>query len=151
MLIGMIDSETPIFWPPDVKGQLIRKDPDAGKDWRQQEKGTTKDEMVGWPHQLNVHDFEQTPGDGERQGSLVCWSPWGCKELDTTEQLNWTELIHGHTHTHICIHTHTMEYNSAIKEKENLAFCNNVDGTLGHSKWNKPDRERQTLYGFTYM
>ena len=64
-------AEAPIFWPPDEKSQLIRKDPDAGKDWRQEEKGATEDEMVGWHHQLNGHEFEQTPGDGEGQGSLA--------------------------------------------------------------------------------
>jgi len=68
-----------------VKSQLIRKDPDAGENWRQEEKGTTKDEMVGRYHQLNGHEFEQAPGDSEGQGSLVCCSPWGHKESDKTE------------------------------------------------------------------
>ena len=67
------------------------EDPDAGEDWRQ-EKGTTEDEMVGWHHWLNGHEFGYTPGDGDGQGSLACCSPWGCKESDMTEQLNWTEL-----------------------------------------------------------
>ena len=66
-----------ILWPPD-----------AGKNWRQEEKGTTEDEMIGWHHQLNIHEFEQAPGDGEGWGSLACCSPWGCKQSDTTEQLN---------------------------------------------------------------
>ena len=89
IFIGRTDAEaeTPKLWPPDAKSWLIKKDPDAGKDWRQ-EKGTTKDEMVGWHHQLNGLEFEQAPGDDEGQGSLVCWSPCGCKETDTTEQLN---------------------------------------------------------------
>ena len=65
------------LWPPDVKSQLIRKEPDAGKDWRQEEKGATEDEMVGWHHRLNGHEFEQTQGDGEGQGSLACCSRWG--------------------------------------------------------------------------
>ena len=81
------ESEAPILWPSDVKSRLIRKDPDAGKDWRQEEKETTEDEMVGWHHQLNGHEFEQAPGDAEGQGSLVCCSPWDQKESDTTEQL----------------------------------------------------------------
>ena len=81
-------TEAPILWPPDAKNWVIGKDPDAGKDWRQEEKGRTDDKMVGWHHQLNAHAFEQTPGDTEEQGSLVCCSPWGLKELDTTEQLN---------------------------------------------------------------
>ena len=81
------EAEVRILWPPDVKSQLIRKDPDAGKDWRQEEKGMTEDELVGWHHQLNGHEFEQAPGGGERQGSMACYSPWGCRELDTTEWL----------------------------------------------------------------
>ena len=70
-------AEAPMLWLPDVKSQLIGKDPYCGKDWRQEEKGTSENEMVGWHHQLNGHEFEQTPGDGEGQGSLVCCSPWG--------------------------------------------------------------------------
>ena len=81
------EAEAPIPWPQDAKSRLIRKDPDAGKEWRQ-EKGTTEEEMVGWHHWLNGHEFEQAPGDGEGQGSLVCCSPWGHKESDTTELLN---------------------------------------------------------------
>ena len=72
--------EAPILWPPDAKNKLIRKDPDAEKDWSQEEKGMTEDEMVGWHHQLNGHELEQTLGDGEGQGILVCCSPWGHKE-----------------------------------------------------------------------
>ena len=85
--------EAPILWPPDGKSWLIGKDPDVGKDSGQEDKGMTEDEMVGWHHRLNGHEFEQTPGYSERQGSLVCCSPWGLKELDTTERLNWTEKI----------------------------------------------------------
>ena len=84
------EAETPIFWPPDVKNCFIGKDPNAGEDWRQEKKGTTEDEMVGWHHWLNGHEFEQVPGVGDGQGSLVCCSPWGRKESDMTEQLNWT-------------------------------------------------------------
>ena len=82
------EAETPILWPPDVKNWLIWKDPDAGKYWRQEEKGTTED---GWHHWLNGHEYEWTPGVGDGQGGLACYSPWGHKELDTTERLNWTE------------------------------------------------------------
>ena len=78
------EAEAPIFWPPDAKSQLIRKDSDAGKEWRQGQKGMTEDEMVGWHHWLNGHEFEQTLGDGEGQGSLACCSPCGCKESNTT-------------------------------------------------------------------
>ena len=82
-----------ILWPPDAKSWLIRKDPDAGKDWRQEEKGMTEDEMVGWHHRLNEHEFEQAPGNGEEQGSLACCSPWGHKESDTTERLNNSNIL----------------------------------------------------------
>ena len=90
IFIGRTDAEAEvrILWPPDVKSQLIRKDPDAGKDWSQEEKGMTENELVGWHHWLNGHEFEQTPGGGKGQGSLECCSPWGCKELDTIEWLN---------------------------------------------------------------
>ena len=80
------EAEAPIFWPPDSKNWLIGKDPDAGKDWRREEKGMT--EIAGWHHRLNGHEFEETLGDGEGQRSLVCCSPRGCKESDMTWQLN---------------------------------------------------------------
>ena len=82
------EAEAPILWPPDVKIRLVGKDPGAGKDWGQEEKGMTEDEMVGWHHWLNGHESEQAPGVGDGQGSLACCSPWGHKDLDTTEQLN---------------------------------------------------------------
>ena len=87
IFIGRTDAkvEAPILWPPDAKSWLIRKHPDVGKDWSQEEKGTTEDEMVGWHHWLNAHEFEQAPGDSEGQGSLVCYSPWDREKLDTTE------------------------------------------------------------------
>ena len=85
------EAETPILWPPDVKSWLIWKNLDAGKDWGQEEKRTTEDETVGWHHRLNGHGFEWTPGVGDGQGGLVCCGLWGRKELDTTEQLNWTK------------------------------------------------------------
>ena len=90
---GKTDAEAPIFGPPDAKSQLIGKDPNALKDWRQ-EKGTTEDEMVGWHHWLNGHEFEQAPGDGEGQGNLACCSSRGHKESDMTEWLNHTNIIH---------------------------------------------------------
>ena len=93
IFIGRTDAEaeTPIFWPPDVKSQLIRKDPDAGKDWKEEEKSTTEDKMVGWHHWLNGHEFEQAPEIDDEQGTLGCCSPWSPKESDTTEWLNWNE------------------------------------------------------------
>ena len=88
IFIGRTDAEAPILWPPDVKRWLIRKDPDAGKDWRQEEKETTENQMVGWHHWLKGHEFEQALGDGEGKGVLACCSPWCHKELDMTEWLN---------------------------------------------------------------
>ena len=91
VFIGRTDAkaETPVLWPPEAKSWLIGKDSDDGRDWGQEEKGMTEDEMVGGHHQLDGHEFEWTLGVGDGQGSLVCCSPWDRKELDTTEQLNW--------------------------------------------------------------
>ena len=80
------EAEAPILWPPDGKSWLIAKDTDAGKDWKQEKKVMTENGMVGWPHRLNGHEFEQALGNGEGQGSLACYSPWGRKELDMTKQ-----------------------------------------------------------------
>ena len=94
------EAEAPILWPPDVKSQLIGKDPDAGKDWRQKEKGMIEDEMVGWHHWLNGNEFEQALGVGNGQGSLEC-----CRirrESDTTVRLNWTKQ-HGQTLKTLCL------------------------------------------------
>ena len=95
IFIGRTDAEaeTPILRPLDAKNWLIWKDPDAEKDWRLEEKGMTEDEMVEWHNQLNEREFEQTLGVGDGQGGLACCSPWGHKESDTTDQLNWTEQI----------------------------------------------------------
>ena len=88
------EAEAPVLWPPDVKSRLTGKDPHAGKDWRrQEEKGTTEDEMVGWHHWLNGHEFAQTPGESEGQGSLAGYCSWDHKESDTTEQLNNNKCI----------------------------------------------------------
>ena len=94
VFIGRTDAEaeTLILWPPHAKSWLIGKDPDAEKDWGKEEKGTTEDEMAGWHHWLNGHEFELTLVVDDGQGGLVCCDSWGCKELGTTEQLNWTEL-----------------------------------------------------------
>ena len=93
IFIGRTDAEaeTPILWPPDAKNWLTGKEPDAGKHWRREEKGTTEDEMAGWHHWLNGHEFGWTLGVGDGQGGLTCCSPWGRKEWNTTERLNWTE------------------------------------------------------------
>ena len=101
IFIGRTDAEAEalIFWPPDAKNWLIWKDPDAGKDWKQEKKGTTEDEMVGLHHRLKGHEFEQALGDGDGQGSLVCFSPWGCKESDMTEQLKTNRWWGGQGYT----------------------------------------------------
>ena len=93
-VIGKTDAEaeTPILWTPDEKNWLIGEDRDAGKDWRQEDKGMAEDEMVEWHHQLDGHGFEQAQGVGDGQGGLVCCTSWGCKESDMTDQLNWTEV-----------------------------------------------------------
>ena len=90
IFIGRTDAEaeTPVLWLPDAKSWLPRKDPDAGKDWGQEEKGVTEDETVGWHHWLHGHEFEQILGESKGQGSLVCCSPWGYKESDMMQQLN---------------------------------------------------------------
>ena len=85
-------AETPILWPPHAKSWLIGKDPDAERDWGQEEKGATEDEMAGWHHQLHGHEFEWTPGVSDGQGGLACCNSWAHKESDMTEWLNWTEL-----------------------------------------------------------
>ena len=94
VFIGRTDAEaeTSIFWPPHEKSWLIGKDSDAGRDWGQEEKGMTEDEMDGWHHQLDGHEFEWTLVVDDGQGGLVCFDSWGHKESDTTQQLNWTEL-----------------------------------------------------------
>ena len=91
IFIGRTDTkaESPILWPHDAKNWLFWKDPDAGKDWKWEKKGTIEDEMVGWHHWLDGHEFEQTPGVGDRQGGLACCKTWGYKESNMTKQLNW--------------------------------------------------------------
>ena len=111
------DSEILILWPPDAKSWLIWKDPHAGKDWGQEEKGTTEDEMVGWHHWHNGHGFGWTLGVGDGQGDLACCSSWGHKESDTTEQLNCTE-----TSFH-------------------MPLCSNLDGSRHcHTEWGQTKR-----------
>ena len=90
---GHAEAEAPILWLPDATNRLIGKDPDAGKDWRREEKGIREDEMVGWHHRLNGHERKQALGVGDGKGSLACCSPWGSKELEMTEWLNWTDSI----------------------------------------------------------
>ena len=112
IFIGRADAEAPILWPPDAKSWLIGKDPDAGKDWGQEEKGMTEDEMVGWHHRLDGHGFVQAPGDGKGQGSLVCCSPGVAKSwtwlrgwTGTTIALTWCPhcIPSAHFLPHLCI------------------------------------------------
>ena len=93
MFFGRTDAkaETLVLWPPHVKSWLIGKDSDAGRDWGQEEKGMTEDEMAGWHHRLDGREFEWTPGVGDGQGGLACCNSWGRKEMDMTERRNWTE------------------------------------------------------------
>ena len=95
VFIGRTDAEdeTSILWPPHAKSWLIGKDPDARRDWGQEEKGTAEDEMTVWHHRLDAQEFGWTLGVGDGQGGLACCDSWGCKESDTTEWLNWTELM----------------------------------------------------------
>ena len=148
IFIGRTDAEaeTPILWPPDVKNWLIGKDPDAGKDWRQEEKGTTEDEMVGWHHWLYGHEFEQALGVGDGQRSLAGSSPWDHKDLDRTEWLNWhheaqmlfmqwlLQSLHGHflslfwniqCHIFLLLSVWSSSLGSAgsVWEMENLGPC----------------------------
>ena len=123
--IGRTDAEAkiPILWLPDEKSWLIWKDPDAGKDEGQEEKGMTEDEMVGWHHRLDGHEFEWTLGVGNGQGGLACCSPWGCKVSDMTEQLNWTEL----------------KYCTKSYESKSLSSYRNL---MGKSKWRRQQLQR---------
>ena len=103
IFIGWTDAEAeaPIPWPPDAKSQLIWKDPDVGKDWRWEEKGTTEDEMIRWHHRLNAHEFEQAPGVHDEQGGLVCCSPWGHRVgHNWVTKLNWREA--GYVSRRLC-------------------------------------------------
>ena len=122
------EAEAPVLWPPVLKNWLIWKDPDAGKDWRQEEKGTTEDEMVGWHHPLDGHEFEQSLGVGEGQGGLAFCSPWGGKELDMTEWLNWI-VIFSHKKECIWVSSNEMDEPGAY-----------------YTDWSKSERERLTLY-----
>ena len=142
-------AETPVFWPPHETSWLIGKDSDAGRDWGQEEKGMTEDEMAGWHHWLDGHESEWTPGVGDGQGGLACCYSWGRKESDTTERLIWSDLIninilvenkinirkkmygwchyqklllHTHTYTHTHTHTHTQVFIYFTSQKFSITF-----------------------------
>ena len=139
IFIGRTDgeAETPILWLPDVKNWLIWKDPDAGKDWRWQEKVTAECEMVGWHLQLNGHEFEYASGVGDGQGSLACCSPWGCKESDMPELLSWTEL----NWTEICTQRECHVY----MKSEIMVIC--LYGTVSRKS---PEARRDARYRFFF-
>ena len=121
-------AETPALWPPHEKSWLIGKDCDAGRDWGQ-EKGTTEDEMAGWHHWLYGRESEWTPGVGDGQGGLACCNLWGCKESDTTEWLNWTELNSEWHRSHI-----------APKQKQKALLCSkNFTPSSLYIYWNNPE------------
>ena len=112
IFIGRTDAGAPILWPPDAKSLLTGKDPDAGKDCGQEEKGVTEGQMVGWHHQLYGHDFEQSPGSSEGQGSLACCSPGGRKGLDTPECLNNYNNYNNNKNNFGSVHANLMQFNS---------------------------------------
>jgi len=128
VFIGRTDAEaeTPILWPPQrvdhVKSWLIGKDSDAGRDWGQEQKGMTEDEMAGWHHRLDGHEFGWTPGVGDGQGGLACCNSWGCKESDTTEWLNWTEAFGW---MDVQIDRQKYRYSQLTKTKNNPQKINN--------------------------
>ena len=135
MFIGRTDAEaeTPIFCPPHVNNWLIGKDPDAGRDWGQEEKGMTEDEMAGWHHRLDGHEFGWTPGFGVGQGGLVCCDSWGCKESDANERLIWAELnmswsslIHSSDISNLFFKAHSMKFSFQILKFSIIIhlFCN---------------------------
>ena len=117
------EAETPIFWPPDAKSWHIGKDPDAGRDWGQKEKGTTEDEMTGWHHRLDGHEFEWTLGVGEGQGGLACCNSWGRKESDTTERLKWTEWEHILSQRNRCFFSLKRELENGFSKSTDSKQC----------------------------
>ena len=141
MFIGSTDVEveSQLLWPPDAKNWLIGKDPDVGKDWRQNEKGTPEDEMVGWHHWLNGLEFELALEVGDGQGGLACCSPRGHKELDMTEWLNWLMYrIFANVYMYVCMYVCMYVEWGAIafsdkvnKEKENLSWERKSRNTNG--------------------
>ena len=134
-----VEAETPILWPRYAKNWLIGKDPDAGKDWRWEEKGTTEYEMVGWHHRLYGHEIELAPGVGDGQGGLACCSPWGHKESATTERLNWTELSsNGLVLAYLSITANSPVLRSCwlLKEWQDLEYWGNNLQSLENSKQN---------------
>ena len=151
IVIGRTDAEAPILWPPDVKDWLLREDPDAGKDWRWEEKGTTEDEMVGWHHRLNGHEFDQAQGIGDGKGSLACCSPWFCKKSDTTKQLNCT-INQANPSTYMILWS-LLDFVSQLAAKNQNKLCPGVCHILSEHKpliWprgkNIPSKRKLTAF-----
>ena len=119
-------AETLVLWPSYAKSWLIAKDSDAGRDWGQEEKGTTDDEMAGWHHRLNGCEFEWTPGDDDGQGGLVCCDSWGRKESDTTERLNWTDSSSSVDFLRFSIYTIISSTNSNIYYTPIISLLSNI-------------------------
>ena len=130
IFIGWTDPEAqaPVLWPPDAKSQHIGKDSDAGNNWRQEEKGITEDEMIGWHHRLNEQEFEQAPADVEGQGSLLCCSPWGCKKLGLTEWLN-----NSNKKGPVVSHVTSLKLKSVVGHY--LLFPSNEEASVSRSKY----------------
>ena len=124
------DTGAPMLWPPDAKSWLIRKDTGAGKEWRQEEKGTPEDELVVWHHRRNGHEFEQDPGDDERQGSLACYSPWRIKDLDTTEQQQQQQRFP---------HMSSSQSEAISKEPDE------IKGQKSQCEWNRVRKEKRNM------
>jgi len=127
------ETEAPIFWPLEMKSQLIGKDSDPGKDWRQGEKGVTMNEMVRWHHWLNGHEFEQTPGDSEGQGRMAYCSPWVHKESDRTEQLKNNRCIQ----TFIYFHAYVRTWPNIRKDSEVIYHTIQSEWSLSYGRETK--------------
>ena len=133
-----VEAETPILWLPEAKNWLIGKDPDAGKDWRQEKKGTTEDEMVGWHYQLDEHEFEQALRVGDGQGSLACCSSLGHAESDTTGWLNWTELYRPlSANWCLCFSVHHLglSYLSFQRARDLISWLQSPSAVILEPKW----------------
>ena len=141
-------AETPVLWPPHSKSWLIGKDSDSGRDWRQEEKGMTEDEMAGWHHQLG-DEFEWTPGDGDGQGGLVCWNSRGRKESDTLSdwtELNWT-LIQARQKTSTPLHSlHILTHFTVTKLRGKCYFSHITDVDIEANFKKQMERSLYSLY-----
>ena len=126
---------TPVLWPPHVKSWLIGRDSDAGRDWRQDEKGTTEDDMAGWHHRLDGHEFEWTLGDGDGQGGLAFCDLWGHKESDLTEWLNWTECIYMEFRKMEMITLYVRQQKRHRCIEQSFGLCGRGQGWDGLGEW----------------